>query len=245
MRRGPIGDDKSRTFPATRWTMVVASRGSDTNAHRALEDLCRSYWYPIYSFAREMNLSPADAEDAAQNLFQRLVDKDITSQVEPGSGKFRSYLMACLKNEIRRRHRWETQKKRGGGARVFSFDQMQAEGRFSADSVEGETPRHAFERRWATALLDSALARLGREYERRNELPLFKALSPLLVDADHGTDYKSVAKQIDKSEGAVRVAVFRLRKRYRRAIHDEIRDTVASPEEEESEIEALFSAFTY
>ncbi|MGK0190048.1 MAG: DNA-directed RNA polymerase specialized sigma24 family protein [Verrucomicrobiales bacterium] len=189
-----------------------------------------------------MGLSPCDAEDTTQGFFEQIIGREIMSRVAPEAGKLRSYLIASLKNFVYQARRRETQKKRGGGAKVISIDELDPEGNYLADVLDGENPEAGFNRRWAVAVLDAAIVRLRESYHGRGEDELFAALSPLLAGADRGTEYGDVAKQTGKSEGAVRVAVFRLRKRYRGCVREEIAETVSSAAEIDQEIENLFAA---
>lgn len=207
-----------------------------------MEELCRTYWYPIFAFARGMGLSPADAEDMVQGFFEKMLSEDLMSRVSPGAGKLRSYLIASLKNYAGNQHRRDRARKRGGGAVIVSIDHQDAEGRYQAELSGGETPEEAFDRRWALTLLEGVLGRLGREYERREDGATFEVLSPLLVDHERGRSYAAAAAELGVKEGAVRVALFRLRKRFRRLVRDEIAETVAGPAEIDDEIDALFAA---
>ena len=233
---------KSPAFPETRWSLVVATRGDDTRALRAMDEFCRGYWYPVFAFARQTGLSPADAEDVTQGFFAMVLSKEMTSAVSPDAGKLRSYLIAALKNFIGNQHRRSRAKKRGGGLRIVSIDAEEAEGRYQSELSSGENPETAFVRRWAIALLDSALGRLEREYERRDNAATFVELVPLLVDCERGKSFKEAARALGVSEAAVRVAVFRLRKRYRALVREEVSETVADPAEIDGEINALFAA---
>lgn len=230
-------------FPETRWSLIRDSRGDDTLSREALEEFCRAYWFPVYGFARGLGMKPEEAEDATQVLFEKVVGKKgVLDRVSPEAGKLRSYLMVSLRNEMAQEARRAMRLKRGGGAQVLSIDSGAAEGLYLADAVDNENPERGFERRWATAVLDAALARVRSDYEARGEGDLFAALAPLLTDIEHGKSFKSSAERLGKSEGAVRVAVFRMRKRYRRAVREEIAETVSDRSQVEEEIEALFHA---
>ena len=218
------------------------ARGEGDGAMAALGELCRIYWFPIYGFARGLGLAPEDAEDATQELFRRVVDRQIMSRVEPGVGRLRSYLIASLKNGVSQQRRREARIKRGGGVDLVSIDAEEAEGRYLSDQVNGEDPEKAFERRWVAALLETAIAHLRAEYVERGQQAGFEELLPLLIDCERGVSFREVAHKLGKSEGAIRLAVFRLRKRFRALVRAEIIETVADSSQIDGEIEELFAA---
>lgn len=229
-------------FPDTRWSLIVSSRGQGDSARRALEELCNAYWYPLYGFARSMGISPNDAEDFNQSFFLVLIESELLNRVSPDGGKLRSYLIGALKNYIRAEWRKASRQKRGSGNHPLSFDSAEAEARLATEASRGSNPERDYERRWAITLLGRALERLGREYERRGEGELFAALSPHLDGVGRGDEYRELSASVGKSEGALRVAMFRLRKRYRELVREEIAQTVSSNEEVDAEIDSLFAA---
>ena len=150
-------------FPDTRWSLVVSSRGSDTRSRRALEELCRSYWYPLYSHARVMGCAPPDAEDLTQTFFSQMLARETMSRVTQEAGRLRSYLLSALNNLITQDWRNRHTKKRGGGAPVISIDQAGAEGRLQSELTDTQDPVRQFNRRWALTLLDTVMERLRGE----------------------------------------------------------------------------------
>ena len=189
-----------------------------------------------------MGMSPADAEDITQGFFAKMVDQGTIQRVTPSAGKLRSYLVASVRNHIGREKRRDRAKKRGGGALHLSIDQEEAEGRYLAEASTETNPDRAFERRWAMALLDAAMDRLRKDYVSRGEGETFDALSPLIAETDRGSDYREAGERLGMKVGTLRVAVFRLKKRFRRLVREEIGETVADPAEIDAEIEELFAA---
>jgi RNA polymerase sigma factor (sigma-70 family) len=239
-----LPNSKKSAFPDTRWSLILASRGKDTVAREAMEEICRAYWYPVYGFVRGMGQSSADAEDLTQGFFEKMTSDAMISRVSPERGKLRSYVIAALKNFVFNAHRNDLRLKREGGATMISIDQQEAEGRFLGEASDGETLEQLFERRWAIAVLDAALRNLRHEYEKRGEIGAFETLSPLLIHKERGKSFAAAAEQLGITESAVRVATFRLRKRYRSRVREEVANTVAEPSEIDGEIDALFAALS-
>jgi RNA polymerase sigma factor (sigma-70 family) len=229
-------------FATTHWSLILAARDRDEpGADDALGSLCRRYWYPLYAYVRRRGHNADEAHDLTQEFFARLLEKGILADVDRGKGKFRSFLLATcnhfLANEYDRAHA----RKRGGGRRMFSLDAADAEGRYRAEPADGLTPEKLFERRWALALLQQVMMRLRDEFESKDKVRLFDRLRGFLV-GDKGTGYRAAADELGLSEGAVKVAVHRLRQRYRQLLHQEIVRTVAAPDEVEEEVRSLFAA---
>jgi RNA polymerase sigma-70 factor (ECF subfamily) len=222
--------------------MIVAARDGETaQAKAALAELCRAYWYPLYAYIRHQG-HPADrAEDLTQEFFARLLEKDSLGMVDPEKGKFRSFLLAACRHFLANQHDHDRARKRGGGRRPLSIDFRDADGRYAHEPGHGETAERLFERRWALALLDQVLARLRGEYEAAGKGRLFECLKGRLT-GDAGGPHARTAAELGLSEGAVKVAVHRLRKRYRELLREEIAHTVDDPAQVEDEIRALFAA---
>ncbi len=231
-------------FVTTRWSQVVAAgRSSDsTHARAALEQLCQTYWYPIYAFVRRQGQTPHDAQDLTQEFFARLLARNVLGAAERERGRFRTFLLAALKNFLR--DEWDKLRaqKRGGGQNVISLDAGDAESRYSLEPADTLTADRIFERRWAMLLLDRAVERLHAEHEAAGKLALFEALKTSLAGPRESQPYSSLAAQLGLSEGAVKVAVHRLRQRYREVIRAEIAETVASEAEVEAELKHIIAA---
>jgi len=232
-------------FAQTRWSMVVAAASGDsTKARKALEHLCETYWYPLYAFVRREGHGADDAQDLTQDLtqefFARLLEKNWLDAVDREKGKFRSFLLAAMRhflaNEWDRAHRL----KRGGGQQAISLDAESAEARYAMEPADRMTAVRIFERRWALTLLEQVLARLNKKFAAAGKGRLFEELKAALTGEK--IPYADIATRLNLNEGAVRVAVHRLRLRYRDLIRAEIAETVAGEDEVDAEVQHLFAA---
>jgi DNA-directed RNA polymerase specialized sigma24 family protein len=227
-------------FPATRWSLVLSAKSSDTSkAQRAVAELCRTYWYPLYSFVRRQGFAPQDAEDSTQEFFQSLIERNSLSSVDAERGKLRSFLLGGIKKSIISMHRRETAAKRGGGVAVFSIDQAQAESRFGQEPSHDQSPDVIFEQNWAQAILDAAAERLQQWYASGERMKLFEVIRPFLDGRDTPGAYQAAAASLNVNESTLRASIFQMRKRYRALIEEEIRQTVATPEEAAAELDYL------
>ena len=230
-------------FVTTHWSLVVSAGRNDTpNARNALEKLCRAYWFPIYAFVRRQGHDPHDAQDLTQEFFMRLLGKKQLAVVDPAKGRFRSFLLASLKHFLANEWDKTRAQKRGGGQILIPIDVATAETSCGIEPADGLTAEKVFERRWALTLLDQVLRRLRADYVRDGKENLFEQLKPTLTEASRSVRYAEIATRLGTNEGAVKVAVHRLRQRYREVLRAEIADTVASPGEVEDEIRNLFAA---
>ncbi len=231
-------------FGQTHWSMVLSAKDKDVpGAEAALEKLCRSYWYPLYAFLRRQGKGPEEAEDLTQGFFVHLLAKDRLQSVHPAKGKFRSFLLACLTNYVNNQREKEQAAKRGGGQVVLSIDASDAEEHYRLEPVDVQDPAKLFERQWASMLIEEVLRQVKEQCASNGKPKLFDALHPFLTgDAERGV-YASIATKLGMNEGAVRVAVTRLRNDFRELLFTEVARTVDDPAEVESEIRQLFSAF--
>ena len=231
-------------FPPTRWSRVFppGGHGDTTHARQALESLCRTYWQPIYAYVRHRGRSPQDAEDLTQEFFVHLIEKHALGKVSPSKGRFRDFLLASVRNFLANDWDKARAKKRGGDQIIVPFDTQLAEAGVGLPTAAQDTPEKIFERRWALRLLEVVLAHLRAEYEQDGKTALFEALKPSLPGGEGSVPYAEVAERLRVSEGSLRVEVHRLRRRYRELVREEIGHTVASKEEVEDEIRALFAA---
>ncbi len=226
----------------TRWTVVIAAgQKSDTQARQALEELCRTYWYPLYAYVRRQGHSKEDAEDLTQAFFARFLEKNYLAGLDRERGKFRAFLLASLKhflaNEWDRSHR----QKRGGGAPLLSLDWQQADDRYRIDPADHLSPDKLYDRAWAVTLLERVICQLRDESADQRQ---FEALKTFLTVATNTVPYRQIATELRVSEAAARTAVHRLRRRYRELLHHEIAHTLANPTLIAEELRALFRAFT-
>jgi RNA polymerase sigma-70 factor (ECF subfamily) len=220
--------------------VVIAARGDTLGARAALAKLCEAYWYPLYAFVRRQGHSVHDAQDLTQKFFSRLLAKGWLSSVDREHGKFRSWLLASMKHFLA--NEWDRAKaiKRGGQATFVPFDADSAEMRYRYEPADPSSPERLFDRRWALTLLDRVLDRLRDEMTEAGKLAQFDALKGTL--AGEKTPYAEIAVALNSTKGAVKVAVHRLRERYRELLRNEIAETVASSEELDEELRHLFAA---
>jgi RNA polymerase sigma-70 factor (ECF subfamily) len=229
------------TFATTHWSVVLAAREEDTPlAAEALETLCRAYWYPLYAFVRRQGRNPEDAQDLTQGFFAHLLRKDFLSGVGPEKGRFRSFLLACLKHFLA--DEWEKARtaKRGGNCIEMRLDFAGAEERYQLEACVEADPESLYERRWAIDVLDQVLNRLQREAVASGRETVFEQLQGCLLGERPTETYAQLGARLDMSETAVKVSVHRLRRRYRELLHEEIAHTVTHPEEIDEEMRYLF-----
>ena len=232
----------SPVFATTRWSVVLAAgdSGDTTGAHDALAHLCQTYWYPLYAYARRRGSSPEDAQDMTQEFFARLLEGNWLASADRQRGRFRSFLLAAMKHFMANEWDKAHAQKRGGRQPILSLDDDSAERRYQLEPVEKRTPESLFERGWALALLDDVLARLEEEYGRVGKGEWMEAMRPALTNDSSSICYSGIARKLGMTETAARVAVHRLRQRYRRLIRAEVASTVASPGEADEEMHHLF-----
>jgi RNA polymerase sigma factor (sigma-70 family) len=237
-------DEPRPVFVTTHWSVVLSARQKDSpHSAAALETLCRTYWYPLYAYVRRQGHSPHDAQDLTQGFFARLLQKDYLQAAAREKGKFRTFLLVALKRFLANEWDREHAQKRGGFAPVVSIDQEDAESRLAAEPAHNLQPDVLFDRQWARTLLERTMTRLRDEYAATGRARLFELLQGCLAKDESALAYAEIAARLNLTVAAVKMAVRRLRARYREILHAEIADTVASPEEIEEEIRHLFSTF--
>ncbi len=209
----------------------------------ALTELCEAYWYPLYALVRRHGHGATEALDLTQGFFARLLEKRDFGGAEPERGRFRAYLSGAMLNFIRNSERSERAQKRGGDHNVFSFDVEAAEGRYKLEPQDDQTPERLFDRAWALVVLDRAMEALGNAYRSTGKGHLFDALQNSLT-GDASESYADLATQLGMKEGAIKVAVHRLKKRFRAELQSEIARTVTDAEEVQAELADLFEALS-
>ncbi len=232
--RGP------RHFATTHWSLVLATQPDEvgqSQARHALAALCGMYWYPLYAFVRFRGYEPEQAQDLTQAFFTRLVETDGLAGADPERGRFRSYLLGAMKHFLANARHRELTKKRGGEVHFVDLDALEPEARYALAPAPNDDPDAVFDREWAMAILDRALERLQAESEAKGRGPLFAELKGSLTGGE--PDRGSVAERLGLSEGAVKVAVHRLRKQFRAVIRAEIAETVADPRDIDEEMRYL------
>lgn len=231
-------------FLTTHWSVVLSAQANEGGSSpQALETLCRTYWCPLYAYARRVGHSPADAEDLVQGFFARLLEKDYLKAAAKEKGRFRTFLLTAFKRYLA--NEWDRQHagKRGGFSVRVPIDQEVAETRFSSDTLHTLAPDVLFDRQWAMALLEQTMANLQEEYTATGRARLFEALRNCLAPEAAALPYANLARELNLTEAAFKMAVYRIRSRYRQLLRDEIAATVSSAAEVEEEIRHLFSAF--
>jgi RNA polymerase sigma factor (sigma-70 family) len=234
----PAGKDY---FATTRWTMVLAAGAAAPQA-QAMEQLCQIYWVPLYTYLRHKGHQPPEAEDLVQAFFARLIDKTSLAAADPNRGRFRSFLIGSLQHFVANCRDHDRARKRGGHLRKFNLDFGAAEEAYHREPSTGLTPEKIFDRRWAIDLLNLVLSQLRREYVESGKIKLFERLSPCLAGGSQSVGYAQIAAELHISTDAVKMAVSRLRKRYREILRQTIADTVATPDDVEEELQHLFKA---
>jgi RNA polymerase sigma-70 factor (ECF subfamily) len=241
-----VGDTEHPGPPAfntTCWT-VLGSVDSDESvvAAAALEHLCTTYWSPVYAYARCAGNSPDDALDLTQGFFEKLIEGRKFTQADKERGRFRSFLLVSFKNYISNQRAKANAVRRGGRVTFVPIDQSNAESSFRIEPVDRSSPDRAFDRQWALALLDTVMTQLRNQYARSCDERLFDTLQPCLASGRDRHSYAELAGQLQMTEGAVKVAVHRMRKRYRELLRKEVLETVADPAAAETELKHLFEA---
>jgi RNA polymerase sigma factor (sigma-70 family) len=230
-------------FMTTRWSVVLAAgRTSQPASREALATLCGLYWQPLYAYIRHRGSSPEEAEDMTQAFLAHVIEKESLRHVDPGKGKFRSFLLTSLKNFLSDQRSKEAALKRGGGVAPISLDAENAEGCYSLDPGHDLTPERIFERQWALTVIEQAMGRLRERYARSGKENHFDEMKIFLSGEKRPVPHAEVAARLGLTGLAVKVAVHRLRKRFRDALREEIAHTVASSDQIDAELQALYTA---
>jgi RNA polymerase sigma factor (sigma-70 family) len=230
-------------FHTTHWSRIAAATGNEGEASQsALADLCQAYWYPLYAFLRRRGHNAEDARDLTQGFFARLLEKGYLADAEPSRGRFRSFLLTAISRFASKEHDKATAKKRGGGRAVLSIDFADGERRYGNEPADNWTPERIYERRWALTLLDRTLARLRHEHEASSKLAQFELLKIFLTGESGTPPLETVADELGITEGAAKVAVHRLRHKYRELLRAEIAQTLTAQQDIDNELAVLLAA---
>jgi RNA polymerase sigma-70 factor (ECF subfamily) len=230
-------------FPTTRWTLVTAAIDSHQNeARSALVALCEAYWYPLYAYVRRRGYPADQAQDFTQEFFVRVLEGRYLERADPEKGRFRAFILTCMKFFLADEGDRVRALKRGGGA-VLSLEMSSGEERYEREPAHEETPERIFERRWALSVLDRVIDRLRAEFMQHGRQEHFERLKVCLLGATD-TPYAALARELNTSEGALKVAIHRLRKRYRELFRQEIAETVADLGDVDSELRFLAAVLT-
>ncbi|MBT5706874.1 MAG: sigma-70 family RNA polymerase sigma factor [Verrucomicrobia bacterium] len=232
-----------REFNTTHWSLVLAAKpdASDPGAARkALESLCKAYWYPLYAFVRQQGFSSSDSQDLTQSFFATFIEKEGFAPADPKRGRFRSYLLGSLKNFLNHDRERRHAKKRGGGVPIIELDALDPEARYVLEPAQSWDPEARFNREWAQEVNSRALRKLKSESERSGKGQHFEVLKESLTGIE--PDRVKMARRLNLSDGALKVAVHRIRKRYREWLRAEIAETVADQAEVQDEMRCLVAA---
>jgi RNA polymerase sigma factor (sigma-70 family) len=229
-------------FATTHWSVVITAGRHDTGrAHIALETLCKTYWHPLYAYVRRRGYNPTDAQDLTQGFFAHLLGRNALATVDRARGKFRSFLLASMNNFLSDEWDKSRAQKRDGG-NVLSLDTASAETRYLEQANSELTPEKVFDQRWALTLLEHVYEALRQDYQREGKAELFESLRFSLMGERNEVPYSELARRLSMNEGAVKVAVHRLRQTYRKRLREKIAETVATPAEIEEELRCLLRA---
>jgi RNA polymerase sigma factor (sigma-70 family) len=233
----------SSRFPTTRWSLVAAIGDPHRKeARSALISLCENYWYPLYAYLRRRGYPADQAQDLTQEFFVRILEGRYLDRADPEKGRFRSFILTSLKFFVSDEEDRRNARKRGGGM-VVPLEFSSGEERYQREPAHNETPERIFERRWALSMLDRVVEKLRDEFVQHGRPDHFERLKVFLL-GQSDAPYAELAGELNTSDGAIKVAIHRLRKRYRDLFRQEIADTVADPSEVESELRYLASVLT-
>jgi DNA-directed RNA polymerase specialized sigma24 family protein len=233
----------AQAFPHTRWSLVLAARQhTSPESAAALEAVCRAYWYPLYAYVRRCGQSPHDAQDITQEFFQRLLEKRWLESADRAKGRLRTFLVTAVKRFMAKEWRRISAQKRGGGTIHLPIDTAFAESRYAADPGARCAAGAVFDRQWALTLLELTLERLQAEFKAAGKANDFNVLKDFLTVSHAVIDYRTAAARLGVSEGAARVAVHRLRKRFRELYREEISQTLPNHADVDAEMRHLANA---
>ena len=228
-------------FTTTQWSVVLEAQGESPAAQEALENLCRTYWRPVYSFVRRQGLGPEEAEDVTQGFFAQLLERKRLSAVRKEKGRLRSFLLGALKYFLADERRRAMAIKRGKGQRLIPLERLRVDERIEMESSDPVTAEMIYERRWALTILEHVLSRLKDEYRAVGNAALFDSLKQLLPDEPGSPSQADIAAQLGMTENALRQAFYRFRQRYQSLLREEIAHTVATPGDIEDELRHLIA----
>jgi RNA polymerase sigma-70 factor (ECF subfamily) len=237
----PTTQDGAVAFATTHWSVVLTAQGPTAAAQAALDKLCRTYWRPIYGFVRREGTESEEAKDLTQGFFALLLERRDLNMVRQEKGRLRSYLLTSLKHFLTNEHYRGMAIKRGEGQRLIRLEDLRERERIGFEPADTSTAEQIYERRWALALLDQVLTRLGDEYRAAGNVVLFERLKALLTDEPDRPSQAQIADELAMTENAVKQAFHRMRERYRQLLREEIAHTVMVPGDIEDELRHLIA----
>jgi len=232
-------------FATTHWSVVLAAGDSASpRSQEALEKLCRQYWFPLYAFVRRAGNSQEDSEDLIQGFFLYVLERHVIDKAKRESGRFRSFMLGCLKNYLAQQHDWEQAEKRGGRRQLLSLDSMDAEARFLNEATAEVTPEKLYDQKWGVTVMAQSLEVVQSAYSRAGQADLLERLHPFLQGENPGMSYREIGADLGMTDAAVRMAVTRLRRRYREALRRAVAETVSEPKDIDAELRYLIQVQT-
>jgi RNA polymerase sigma factor (sigma-70 family) len=230
-------------FATTHWSLVVRATGSESpDGAAALASLCESYWRPIYLYIRRRGYSAHDAQDLTQGFFAFLLSRNHMAKADADRGRFRSFLLGTLKKFLSDQRDKANAQKRGGGTTTLSLDFESAERNLALNAVSDSDPVREFDRNWALSLLEQTMTRLQEEHRAASKGKLFAEIASAITGEKSGRPYSEIGEALGISEGSVKMAVMRARRRYGELLREEIAHTVASAADIDDEVRRLFES---
>ncbi|MFN9721395.1 MAG: RNA polymerase sigma factor [Planctomycetota bacterium] len=232
-----------RPFATTCWSLILeAGDRTAPEADQALAELCTAYWLPLYAFARRKGYSRDDAADSTQDFFSRIIERSLLASADPHRGRFRTFLLTLFQRFLANEFEKGQAIKRGGRVALFSMDPHEGEERYAAELTDERTPDRVFEQQWAMTVLHRSVDRLRDEFTQKGKQSFFDECRSFLTGGFGDPVYAEVASRLQMSEGAMRVAVHRLRERFRDLLRQEVARTVGSEQDVDDELIALRKA---
>jgi DNA-directed RNA polymerase specialized sigma24 family protein len=232
-------------FQTTRWTLIQAAAvNPSVDSHRALSMLCQAYWHPVYAFIRRNGYAPESSQDLTQGFFALLLEKNYLVHADQKRGRFRSFLLASVKHFLANEWDRANALKRGGGQTTVSMDLIEAERWYVPAAGDASTPEKTYERQWALSILEQVMSRLRADYANAGKADQFELLSQFLNPDSPDVGYEELAGEMSMSAGALRMAVHRMRRAYRRVLREKIGETVSTPDEIDAEIQYLIATLS-
>lgn len=220
----PMPESPPAAFKPTRWSLVLQSQGQGEPAKRALEELCAAYWFPLYAWSRRCGASAEDSEDHVQGFFVQVLQKQLFAAADPNLGRLRTFMLTAFRRHVHDEQRKESRQKRGGG-QILSFDAVAAEEWYVVEQIDGESADHMFDRQWALTVLDQALAKLEQQAAAKGKTAEFMLMRSFLTGEADANDYEKAGREAGMSANTFKVAVHRLRGRFREALRAEVAET--------------------
>jgi len=228
-------------FQPTRWTLIVHSRGDGAEAQRAVNELCATYWFPLFAFARRSGWKMEDAEDMVQGFFAQAIEKNLFVGADQDKGKLRTFLLTAFRRYCKDQMQKITAEKRGGNVERVSFDAAEAESWYSEEVMEGETADAMFDRQWALTVLEKVLEHLEDYARQKNKLREFELMRPYLMDDSTSEDFERIGAELGITANAAKIQIHRLRTRFRETLRAEVQETQLEGGDVDEELRYLLS----